>query len=155
MQIFNYKPKSDIKTMLTNYWPIPFAVGLALFFILNPINLRLFRVIRISHPFPAIIATLFAIAIVVYYVMVEIPRIQNDLKLSQPIKVENGVITYTKTKGGNSEEMTFNVSDIKDITVDDDDTDLFFNIDGEIITIYASYFDDDAQYQEFKSLLGS
>ncbi len=154
MQSFNYKPKNDIKTLFMNYWPIGLSVGLAICFILDPSGIRLFRVIRIPYPMSAILLVIIAIVVVVYYIKVKIPRLQNDLKHSQPITVENGIVTYTKTTGSTPEEVTFNVSDIKDIILDDDDDDFSVFIDGEHVTFYANYFDDDAQYQDFKSLLG-
>ena len=154
MQTFNYKPKSDIKTLLKNYWPIVLSVGLAIWFILQPAGIRLFRIIRIPYPISAILLSVIAIAVIVYYVFIKIPRLKRDLMHSKPITIENGIVKYTKTKGGLPKDITFNLSDVKVYHVDDDDDEFSMTAGEEDITFYANYFDDDTKYQEFKRLIG-
>lgn len=151
MQTFNYKPKSDIKTLFKNYFPLFLAVVLALFSILRPTNIRLFRIIMIPYPITTILITLIAAGVVVYYVVFKMPRLKRDSEHSKPIAVENGVVKYTKTKGGMPKEITFNIADADVYYVDEEDDDEFaIKVGEEDITFYANYFDDDVKYQEFK-----
>ena len=152
MQTFTYRPKNDMKSIFKTYWPVIVTVGMAIWFILRPSSVRFFRIITIPHPIPVIVLCLAAIGVVVYYVIVKMPRIKTDLLHSKPITIENGIVKYTKTKGGIPKEIVFNIADMEVANIDDDEFSI--TIAEEYITFYANYFDDDANYQEFKKLFG-
>ena len=154
MQTFTYRPKNDMKSIFKTYWPVIVTVGMAIWFILRPSSVRFFRIITIPHPIPVIVLCLAAIGVVVYYVIVKMPRIKTDLLHSKPITIENGIVKYTKTKGGIPKEIVFNIADMQVANIDDDDDEFSITIAEEYITFYANYFDDDANYQEFKKLFG-
>ncbi len=154
MQTFTYRPKNDMKSIFKTYWPVIVTVGMAIWFILRPSSVRFFRIITIPHPIPVIVLCLAAIGVVVYYVIVKMPRIKTDLLHSKPITIENGIVKYTKTKGGIPKEIVFNIADMEVANIDDDDDEFSITIAEEYITFYANYFDDDANYQEFKKLFG-
>ena len=154
MQTFNYKPKTDIKTLGKTYWPVFVAVGFAIWFILRPMSIRFFRLIRIPHPIPVIVVCIIAVGVIVYYIRVKMPRLKSDLQHSKPITLESGVMKYTSTKGGVPKEITFNVEDAKVTDVDDDDEEFSITLSDNDITFYANYFDDDNKYQEFKNIFG-
>jgi len=152
MQTFNYKPKSDIKALGKTYWPVILTVGMAIWLILSPRNIRFFRLITIPHPIPVIVMCIIAAGVVFYYIRYKMPRIKSDMQHAKPITEENGVIKYTSTKGGTPTETTFNISDAKVTHVDDDDDEFSIEASGNDVTFYANYFDDDNKYQEFKKL---
>lgn len=152
MKVFNYKPKSDMKSLFINYWPLLLAVGIAIYAVVSPFGIRVFRVIRIPYPISMILILVICLAVLVYYLFFKMPRLKRDKEHSKPITIDNGVVKYTKVKSGLPKEITFNVNDIKVINVDDDDLEI--TVADEDITFYSDYFDSEKEYKEFLSALG-
>lgn len=149
MKQFNYTPKTGIMECITSFI---MPVVLIVLPIVYPFGIQLKRFNILPYPYSMYVLVAIGVLLFIY----QLRRIRKNTRLKQhvqPIRIDEDKISFVRIHKGGPQEVTFNLADIKNLDLDNEDEILEVETEESKYKFNADFFDSKAEFTQFMKML--